>query len=52
MQAEIQKADDGDEDLAKDMLKRIANLQEEGGDSNAEAQLFRRVFRRARRYDM
>ena len=38
MQAEMQKADDGDEDLAKDMLKRIANLQEEGGDGDAEAQ--------------
>ena len=38
MQAEMQKADDGDEDLAKDMLKRITNLQEEGGDGDAEAQ--------------
>ena len=27
MQAEMQKADEGDEDLAKDTLKRIANLQ-------------------------
>ena len=40
MQAEVQKADDGDEDLAKNMLKRITDLQEEGGDSDAEAQLF------------
>ena len=50
MQAEMQKADEGDDDLAKDMLKRIANLQEDGGDGDAEAQFFRRIFRRARRY--
>ena len=49
-QAEMQKADDGDEDLARDMLKRIAKLQEEGGDSDAEAQFFRKIFRRARRF--
>ena len=48
MQAEMQKADDGDDDLAKDMLRRIANKQQDDGD-DAEAQFFRRIFRRARR---
>ena len=49
MQTEIQKSDDGDEDLAKDMLKRIAKLQEEGGDGDVEAQFLRRVFRRVKK---
>ena len=49
MQAEIQKADEGDEDLAKDILKRIANLQEEGWDGDVEAQFLRRIFRRVRK---
>ena len=49
MQAKMQKADEGDEDLAKDMLKRIANLQEEGGDGDVEAQFLRRIFRRVRK---
>ena len=46
MQAAIQKADEGDEDLAKDTLKRITNLQKEGGDGDVEAQFLRRIFRR------
>ena len=50
MQAEIQKADDGDDDLAKGVLIRIANLQEEGMANNAEAQFFQRVLRRVRRF--
>ena len=45
MQAEMQKADDGDEELAKNLLKRIANAQED----DAEAQFFRRLFRKARK---
>ena len=45
----MQKADDGDEDLAKDMLKRIANLQEDCGDGDAEAQFLQRIFRRVRK---
>jgi hypothetical protein len=50
MQAEMQKADDGDEDLAKDMLKRIANLQEEGGDGDAEAEFFGRLLKKPSRF--
>ena len=45
MQAEMQKADDGDEELAKDLLKRIANVQED----DVEAQFFKRIFKRARK---
>ena len=49
MEAEMQTEEDGDEKLATDLLKRIANLQEDS-DGDAEAQLFGRVFRRARRF--
>ena len=45
MQAEMQKADEGDDELAKDLLKRIANVQED----DVEAQFFKRLFRRAKR---
>ena len=48
LQAELQKADDGDDELARDLLKRIANVQEDG-DGDAEAQFFRRLFKRVRR---
>ena len=44
MYAEMQEADDGDEELAKNLLKRIANAQED----DAEAQFFRRLFRKVR----
>ena len=44
MQAEMQRADDGDDDLAKDMLRRIANLQGED-DGDAEAQFFGKLLR-------
>ena len=48
MQAEMQKADDGDDDLAKDLLRRIANLQGED-DGDAEAQFFKSIFRGVRK---
>ena len=45
MQAEMQNADDGDEELAKNFLKRVANAQED----DAEAQFFKRLFRKIRK---
>ena len=48
LQAELQKADEGDDELAKDLLKRIANVQEDG-DGDAEAQFFKSLFRRVRK---
>ena len=48
MQAEMQKADEGDDELAKDLLRRIANLQQEGGEGDAEAQIFGKLFKRVR----
>ena len=45
MQAEMQKADDGDDELAKELIKRMANAQED----DADAQFFRRIFKRARK---
>ena len=48
MQAEIERADEGDDELAKDLLRRIANVQEDG-DGDAEAQFFKSIFKKARR---
>lgn len=48
MKAEMQKADDGDEDLAKDMLRRIANKQQDDGD-NVETQFFRKFIKMVKR---
>ena len=45
MQAEMQKADDGDDELAKELIKRMANAQED----DADAQFFKRIFKRARK---
>ena len=45
MQAEMQRADEGDEELAKNLLKRIANAQED----DAEAQFFKRLFKGVRK---
>ena len=50
MQVEMQKADEGDDDLARDLLKRIANLQQDGGEGDAEAQLFGKIFRGVRKF--
>ena len=48
MEVEMQKADEGDGDLARDLLRRIANLQQDGGEGDAEAQLFGKIFSRVR----
>ena len=48
MEVEMQKADEGDDDLARDLLRRIANLQQDGGEGDAEAQLFGKIFSRVR----
>ena len=50
MQAEVQKAQEGDDELARDLLRRIANLQQEGGDGDAEAQFFKRIFKGVRKF--
>ena len=45
MQAEIERADEDDDELGKDLLRRIANVQ----DGDAEAQFFKRMFRGAKK---
>ena len=47
MQAEVQKAEEGDDELAKDLIRRIVKVQQEGGD-DAEAQFFGKILRKAR----
>ena len=44
----MQKADEGDDDLDRDLLRKIANLQQDGGEGDAEAQLFRKPFSRVK----
>ena len=48
MQVEMQKADGGDDDLARYLLRRIANLQQDGGEGDTEVQLFRKLFSRVK----
>ena len=50
MQAEMQKADEGDDDLAKDLIRRIAKLEQDGGEGDAEAQFFGKIFRGVRKF--
>lgn len=48
MKPEMRKADNGDEDLAKDMLRRVANKQQDDGDT-AETQFFRKLIKLVKR---